>query len=144
MTDLARLLAKTLELVAPRESHSMVMGEALRNAGLLDVPGDNEEFRRFVEGPLTLAATNVIGADKARQLRTKLLAFTSLVGNDAGATLPLPRARGSQPGEKKSTLPALRGDGGDGPPPAPRSDPQRDHGRARPSDTLPYGEKKKY
>jgi hypothetical protein len=124
----------------------MVMGEALRNAGLLDVPSGLEEFRRFTEGPLYLAAVNVIGPDRAKALRTKLQAFTALTGSDASSTLPLPRSKSSHPGlEKRGTLPAMKGGDTERPPPPPRhSEPTRDRGKSKPSDTLPYGDKKKY
>ena len=88
------LIAKALEIAVPRARRSMVFGEALRNAGLLDVPSDDEAYCAFVEGPLRLAATSVVNEAAGQTLMSLLLRCSP----DLTSTLPLvPRRGPTQP-----------------------------------------------
>lgn len=63
--------------VAP-EHHTRILGDALRDAGLLDIPTDTAEFREFVSGPLTTIATQVVGEAVATELSWTLMRQTSV------------------------------------------------------------------
>ena len=63
--------------VAP-EHHTRILGDALREAGLLDLPADTAEFRDFVSGPLTSVATTVVGEAVATELSWTLMRQTSV------------------------------------------------------------------
>jgi len=75
--------------VAP-EHHSRILGDALREAGLLDLPADTAAFRDFVSGPLTSVATKVVGEAVATELSWTLMRQTSI-------RAPSSRAPGSGP-----------------------------------------------
>jgi CheY-like chemotaxis protein len=73
----------------------MVVGEAIRNAGTLNIPSDAEGFLRFVRGPLFWAARRVLGDDVAETLVDEIVSEVSSE-HDASRTLPLepvPRKR---------------------------------------------------
>ena len=63
--------------VAP-EHHTRILGDALREAGLLDIPSDTADFREFVSGPLTNIATQVVGEAVATELSWTLMRQTSV------------------------------------------------------------------
>jgi hypothetical protein len=63
--------------VAP-EHHTRILGDALREAGLLDIPTDTAEFREFVSGPLTTVAHKVVGEAVATELSWTLMRQTSV------------------------------------------------------------------
>jgi hypothetical protein len=82
----AQLLDAALAHVKPPRRRSLLVGEALRNAGLLDLPASFAELRTFVAGPLWWAAVEVLGTADADQLTTQLLRVTE---GDGDVTLPL-------------------------------------------------------
>ncbi len=88
MSDTTRILRDALDRVVPIGRHALVLGEALRNGGLLDVPSDEAEFRAFVKGPLVQAATIHLGEAMAETLRTTLAGGLAAAGRPNG-TLPL-------------------------------------------------------
>lgn len=91
MQDTTRTLREALERVAPVGRHAIVIGEALRNGGLLDVPTDKDEFRAFVDGPLTHAARSLLGKESADKLKALILQLSqpASAGTTLTGTLPL-------------------------------------------------------
>ena len=70
MQNTTRMLREALERVAPVGRHAIVIGEALRNGGLLDVPEEKNEFRAFVDatGYVTTAEKPADLAEIMKQL----------------------------------------------------------------------------
>ncbi len=101
--DTARMLAEALVRASPRQRarHPMVIGEALRSAGLEEVPDEVKAFRRFVQTSLDRAARSLLGTVAADRVTSELLALTAAEAADPDDTLPLgakmPRPRESQP-----------------------------------------------
>lgn len=83
------MLRDALGRVAPVGRHAIVIGEALRNGGLLDVPSDRGAFRSFVNGPLAHAATDLLGKEMAKELMTVLLDALLPPNPEVHGTLPL-------------------------------------------------------
>ncbi len=81
------LILETLAEVVPGGRHSIVIGEAMRNAGLLDVPSDAVAFRSFVQGPLRRAVHLVLGEVAAAQIIGRLV--VDLSGTASDGTIPL-------------------------------------------------------
>lgn len=89
MDETTRMLREALDRVAPVGRHAIVLGEALRNAGLLDVPADRAEFRAFAEGPLLHAAKAQLGDESGRQLISAVLQLLLPGTSTLSGTLPL-------------------------------------------------------
>ncbi len=84
-----RLLREALADVAPAARHAIVIGEALRNGGLLDVPSETAAFRTFIRGPLAVAADSQLGKDASKKLLTALLEQLAPGTTTLSGTLPL-------------------------------------------------------
>ncbi len=96
------MLRDALDRVAPAGRHAIVIGEALRNGGLLDMPSDRAAFKTFVEGPLKQAACSHLGKQVGLQLVDILQQMLKPGSNTLTGTLPLnakapPKRSGSQP-----------------------------------------------
>jgi hypothetical protein len=89
MQDTTRMLREALESVAPVGRHAIVIGEALRNGGLLDVPAELPQFRIFVGGPLLQAAQSLLGHEEAKQLLSLLLHKLLPGASTLSGTLPM-------------------------------------------------------
>lgn len=61
-------LLRALAIVEPSVRASQVLDEALRNAGRLDVPDDDEALRPFVMGPLREAMRQLAGEEAAMRM----------------------------------------------------------------------------
>lgn len=117
------MLRDALDRVAPVGRHAIVIGEALRNGGLLDVPSEPAAFRVFVNGPLAHAAADLLGKEMAKELVAALL----------DTLLPAPRPRNAN---VHGTLP-LDAQPPSGPGPSPPV------GKSKVSSTLGYGQPRK-
>lgn len=101
--DTARMLAEALVRVSPRQRarHPMLIGEALRSAGLDQVPADIKAFRRFVQTSIDRVARSLLGTVAADRVTSELLALTAAAAADPDDTLPLgakiPQPRESEP-----------------------------------------------
>ena len=84
-SSLDAALARTV----PPDKLPMIVGEALRNAGVLEVPGEGA-FRAFVVGPLRLAAEKVIGVEAAETMMNDVLRSFAQQQQDT----PTPRRAG--------------------------------------------------
>ncbi|MBW2458778.1 MAG: hypothetical protein JRI68_30040 [Deltaproteobacteria bacterium] len=80
-----QLLDAALAHVEPPRRRSLLLGEALRNAGLLEMPESIAEFRTFVAGPFWWAAVETLGTADADLLTTQLLGVT-----ESGKDVTLP------------------------------------------------------
>ena len=112
--DRAHLIDDVLSRLPAHERRS-VMGEAIRNAGTLNLPPDDEAFLSFVRGPFAQAAQSVLGEDRAAEVVDAVVAKLQALESNT-TTLPLGR-----------------------PPIAPRPDAEAVEHHIADEHTLPYG-----
>jgi hypothetical protein len=91
LLERAATIDDALNRVAPGQKHSMVLGEAIRNAGTLNIPTDRDGFLRFVSGPLYQAAKSIYGPEVAQALVADVARSVAAEAEKAG-TLPIHEA----------------------------------------------------
>ncbi|MEQ9323733.1 MAG: hypothetical protein RIF41_31510, partial [Polyangiaceae bacterium] len=89
--DRAHLIDDVLSRLPAHERRS-VMGEAIRNAGTLNLPPDDDGFLSFVRGPFAQAAQSVLDGTRAAELVEAIVAKL-VVGDDHVEGVPVGERR---------------------------------------------------
>jgi hypothetical protein len=126
-----RIIDEALVEVVPKAQRSIVIGDAIRNAGTLNIPPDPDGIMAFVNGPLLRAARAHLDSETAAQLvaavekrlptptkhdqtlpygeeagdklRADLAARVAALGDvDGGGTLPYGAGLPGQPGKSRA------------------------------------------
>ena len=104
----ARLIRETLDSVVAPAVRDALVGAALEECGLTEVPSDTDAFREFVEGPLRQALVQGLGPELAESIVDELERMTQMAENPRSTQKPVRRssrstARSASPPPRRNT-----------------------------------------